>query len=242
MSLNIIMNDVNMRTMPHTKLRLVMFVILSCLLLISFSFLLSPSTFPILIFFSSFLFLDEDRIQRKIEIDEYFDDAPPAPINEAIFNTNTRLRSMAETFTASDTTKIAPYTESEIEDSINKTLELCPMNTSQLSALEKAITQTVTLIQGPPGTGKTRTACAMLAAIVNLKNQRISTSPSKFPGLQLHKVLACAHSNIAADNLLEGLVAQGVKCVRLGDDLYSFMIDCSSFSQSLWRFIGRICG
>ena len=196
------MNDMKRREMA---------VFLSFLLLFSFfSLLFSPFSCP-------FLFLEGDHVQSRTDLASRIDDAEEAPINEAIFNTNTRLRSMAETFTTSNTSKIATYTQSEIEDAINKTTELCPMNPSQLLALEKAITQTVTLIQGPPGTGKTRTACAMLAAIVNLKNQRILTSPSKNAGAHLHKILACAHSNIAADNLLEGLVSQGVKVVRLGE-------------------------
>ena len=34
--------------------------------------------------------------------------------------------------------------------------QLCPLNPSQLSALQSAVLQSVSLIQGPPGTGKTR--------------------------------------------------------------------------------------
>ena len=52
-------------------------------------------------------------------------------------------------------------------------LDRCPMNPSQLAALAEAVTRPISLIQGPPGTGKTRTACAILATIVALKEQRM---------------------------------------------------------------------
>ena len=135
-------------------------------------------------------------------------------INSAVFTSNSRLRFMAETF--SGNLKIKPYDTDEINTAIESIAKQSPMNESQLTSLKKAINQTITLIQGPPGTGKTRTACSMVAVSVALKNQRLSIGDEQSKGLKLQKILACAHSNIAADNLLEGLVAQNVNVVRLG--------------------------
>ena len=59
-----------------------------------------------------------------------------------------------------------------------------------------------TLVQGPPGTGKTTVACRILKAW--------SREHAKAG------VLATSDSNIAVDNLLEGMVKQGVKVVRVG--------------------------
>ena len=58
----------------------------------------------------------------------------------------------------------------------------------------------VALIHGPPGTGKTTTVVAFICECV----------------AERQKVLACAPSNTAVDNLLERLVAEGVRAVRLG--------------------------
>ncbi len=75
------------------------------------------------------------------------------------------------------------------------------LNEAQRSAAESAMSSRLTLIQGPPGTGKTHTAVRILEIWAK---QDIGT------------VLAVADSNVAVDNLLEGLVKRGVKAVRLG--------------------------
>jgi hypothetical protein len=137
----------------------------------------------------------------------------------AVFTSNSRLKNMAETYSPNKNSKFLPFNDTEVEAAVRTTLKNCPMNESQIAALERALHQTVTLIQGPPGTGKTRTACAILATIVELKKQRLLEAEpgSNSDELRSWSILACAHSNVAADNLLEGLLAQGVKAVRLGE-------------------------
>ncbi len=75
------------------------------------------------------------------------------------------------------------------------------MNRAQIEASEHAIHSRLTLIQGPPGTGKTYTAVRILEAWAK---QDYGT------------ILAVADSNVAVDNLLEGLLELGVRAVRLG--------------------------
>jgi regulator of nonsense transcripts 1 len=75
------------------------------------------------------------------------------------------------------------------------------LNEPQLIASKAAIERRLTLIQGPPGTGKTHTAVRILESWAR---QDVGT------------ILAVADSNVAVDNLLEGLLARGVRAVRLG--------------------------
>lgn len=75
------------------------------------------------------------------------------------------------------------------------------LNDSQRAAVRHAlIAEDVAIIHGPPGTGKT-------TAVVELIRQAVRRG---------EKVLACAPSNIAVDNLLERLVAAGTRAIRIG--------------------------
>ena len=87
------------------------------------------------------------------------------------------------------------------------------LNESQLAAATAAATQALTLVQGPPGTGKTKVALAVLVAWVQAGRSGGSELVGRAAGGQ---VLASSDSNIAVDNLLEGLVRAGVHVVRLG--------------------------
>ncbi len=75
------------------------------------------------------------------------------------------------------------------------------LNESQKRAVAFALTASdVAVIHGPPGTGKTTTVIELIRQAVRLGQ----------------KVLACAPSNTAADNLLERLAVARVRVVRLG--------------------------
>lgn len=75
------------------------------------------------------------------------------------------------------------------------------LNASQIQAVEFSLAaQDVAIIHGPPGTGKTTT-------VVELIRQAAARG---------EKVLACAPSNLAVDNLLERLVRAGENAIRLG--------------------------
>lgn len=75
------------------------------------------------------------------------------------------------------------------------------LNESQQQAFESAIHRRLTLIQGPPGTGKTFTAVRILSHLAQTSGQ---------------PVLATAESNVAVDNLLEGLLDMGINALRIG--------------------------
>jgi superfamily I DNA and/or RNA helicase len=75
------------------------------------------------------------------------------------------------------------------------------LNPSQQEAVRHALAaEDVAIIHGPPGTGKTTTVTALIHAAVARGD----------------RVLACAPSNLAVDNLAEQLAAAGVPLARLG--------------------------
>ncbi|XP_066999150.2 DNA-binding protein SMUBP-2 [Anabrus simplex] len=75
------------------------------------------------------------------------------------------------------------------------------LHSVQKEAVEYALKQkNFAIIHGPPGTGKTTTLVEIIIQLTNVGN----------------KVLVCAPSNIAVDNVLEKLLKFRVKVVRLG--------------------------
>ena len=75
------------------------------------------------------------------------------------------------------------------------------LNASQQAAVRFSLAaEDIAVIHGPPGTGKTTTVAELIRQIAARDEQ----------------VLACAPSNTAVDNLLERLVAAGLRVVRLG--------------------------
>src|SRR5205823_12371508 len=75
------------------------------------------------------------------------------------------------------------------------------LNQSQEEAVRFALAaRDIAIVHGPPGTGKT-------TAVVELIRQAVRRG---------ERVLACAPSNLAVDNLLERLLGFGEQAIRLG--------------------------
>ncbi len=75
------------------------------------------------------------------------------------------------------------------------------LNESQKEAVKKALgSREFHLVHGPPGTGKTVTSVEIIEQAIEKEK----------------KILACADSNVAVDNLVEHLVSRGREVVRVG--------------------------
>ena len=83
------------------------------------------------------------------------------------------------------------------------------VNEIQREALHAAMTHEVALIQGPPGTGKSFIGRKIVTAL--LDNQHVWQRPEK----KCPIVVICL-TNHALDQFLEGILANGVKVIRLG--------------------------
>lgn len=80
------------------------------------------------------------------------------------------------------------------------------LNSSQVIAVQNAVTYPISLVQGPPGTGKTFvSACIINTWLTTMKKNH----KSKFP-----RILVCAPSNVAVDNICDLLLKEGVSFVR----------------------------
>ena len=82
------------------------------------------------------------------------------------------------------------------------------LNESQVRAVAASLTRTFTLWQGPPGTGKTRTLLAFVEVMVRAVEGSVVRRHAQ------GAILAVADTNAAADNLLDGLLARGIRAVR----------------------------
>lgn len=74
------------------------------------------------------------------------------------------------------------------------------LNHSQVAAIKSVLSKSLSLIQGPPGTGKTVTSATIVYHLANMS---------------AGKILVCAPSNVAVDQLTEKIHRTGLKVVRL---------------------------
>ena len=112
------------------------------------------------------------------------------------------------------------------------------LNSSQTSALSLAMgSRPLFLIHGPFGTGKTLTLVEIIACAVR----------------HGERVIVCGDSNVATDNLLEGLIRKGLEPVRIGHPakvspgLLSHCVDTLveahpeyGTCKQLWEMIGAL--
>ncbi|CAK0865905.1 unnamed protein product [Prorocentrum cordatum] len=93
-----------------------------------------------------------------------------------------------------------------VRDSVE--LDTEGMNDSQVTAIKESLRASLSLVQGPPGTGKTSTALRIMRHWVRGSRDILAGRRTA--------LLATSDSNIAVDNLVEGLSRTGVRVVRLG--------------------------
>ena len=156
-----------------------------------------------------------DEVIRDLFISTHAFGDPSSPLHRdpSVCNIDEVARMISKPPTASSH-KLAQEVVKTIQSSPQRFRSL---NAPQLAAVQAALTRRCTLIQGPPGTGKTTVASAIGFGFVR-----------KCKSVSVHsKVLACAFSNVGADNLAEALMKAGLRIVRIGKP--------SAVAVSLWN-------
>lgn len=120
---------------------------------------------------------------------------------------------------------VSPETlDNVIAQAINRAKEKSSFqpNSSQEAAIAWALARSLSLIRGPPGTGKTVCAALLISSAMRLQLQlpitttTSASSSSTSTTTTTPRVLAVAHSNGAADVLLQALLDMGVPAIRVG--------------------------
>ncbi|KAF5391639.1 hypothetical protein D9757_002469 [Collybiopsis confluens] len=112
--------------------------------------------------------------------------------NHGVFYDNMLIRSWASRYSRPNPAIIEGDPQFE---------ELDQMNDTQKRAMAMMLDERISLVQGPPGTGKTRT----IVATVKLLKMFFQVP---------HPLLVCTYTNVAVDNLVEGLAKAGLKPLR----------------------------
>ncbi|KAH8084913.1 P-loop containing nucleoside triphosphate hydrolase protein [Cristinia sonorae] len=115
----------------------------------------------------------------------------PTRPGEGIFSADMRIQSWARRYSLKDPLVVEG-------DPV-----LSGLNATQIRAVAMMLNERFTLVQGPPGTGKTKT---IIEAVKLLKAHFEVPQP----------ILLCTYTNVAVDNLVEGLVSAGLKPLRVG--------------------------
>jgi ATP-dependent RNA/DNA helicase IGHMBP2 len=140
--------------------------------------------------------LPDDEIEGPLRLDLSRDEITTAREKRALERARStkqgRTRELIEVFAG----RRAPIQTEEDPPELDRSLD----DTQRDAAAFALTAEDVALIHGPPGTGKTRTVVEVIRAAA----------------MRGEKVLACAPSNTAVDNLVERLVRMDLSVVRLG--------------------------
>merc|ERR1711862_1069215 len=95
-----------------------------------------------------------------------------------------------------------PQDQKVLKDARRTLSKVATLNITQRQAVNAAMMRRCTIVQGPPGTGKTHVSVSLLCLFARELGQK--------------PLLATSDSNVAVDNIAEGLVRAGIKVIRVG--------------------------